>query len=422
MKRNLFTYILAAAVLAGCGSSDSFENKLFINGDNMRNEVRVAVDEKVTTVTKTVTVAVAQPLGESIDVSFVESPELLDTYRRAYYDPEAELLPAGHCDLSSLKAVIKAGDVTSGGTDICFVGLGENGGLDYDRKYVLPVSIISDALDVLPSARTMYFVVRRASLVNVASGMKSNCAWPDWGDLAAVHDMESFTFEALLCGTAFDNESHVHTVMGIEDKFLVRVGDAGIPGGQLQVAWAAYNDDGLRFRGNLTGPEMQLKPGQWYHIAVTFDGGADKTDGADVKVYFNGRLRGAGKCAAKDDSGKTMPITKVDFMIPHSDEMDGKPRCFWLGYSYDSKRSFDGMMSEVRVWNRALTADEINAPSHFYTLYPDSSTGLFPESLVAYWKFDEGTGKTVTDRSASGRGLIGEHDFIWYPVDLPVQE
>lgn len=422
MKKNLYIYLLAMAALVGCSDSEKFENKVFFDADNLRNEVRVAIDEQVTEVIKTMAVAVAQPLNENLELSFVESPELIDTYRRAYYDENAELLPEGHCDVSSLKAIIKAGGVSSGDIDIKFVKLGETEGLDYNKRYVLPVSIKTDAVDVLQSARTMYFVVRKASLVNVASGMKSNCAWPDWGDFAAVHDMEHFTFEALLFGTSYNNDSNIHTVMGVEDKFLVRVGDAGIPGNQLQVAWATYNADGLRFRGNLTGSEMQLKPGQWYHVAITFDGGADKTDGADVRVYFNGRLRGETKCSAKDDTGKTIPITKVDFMVPHSDEMDGKPRCFWIGYSYDSRRSFDGMMSEVRVWNKALTLDEINATSHFYKLYKDKTTGHFSESLVAYWKFDEGKGKTIVDYSISGRGLVGERDFIWYPVDLPVQK
>ena len=70
----------------------------------------------------------------------------------------------------------------------------------------------------------------------------------------------------------------------------------------------------------------------------------------------------------------------------HSDESGGQARCFWIGYSYNEQRFFNGSVAEVRIWNRALTAEEIQAVNHFYTADPAS------EGLIAYWKFDEGEG------------------------------
>ena len=98
--------------------------------------------------------------------------------------------------------------------------------------------------------------------------------------------------------------------------------------------------------------------------------------------------------------------------------MDGKPRCFWIGYSYDSNRCLDGMIAEARVWNRVLSIEEINKPNHFYKVYASE----IDESLLAYWKFDEGTGKTVRDYSLYGHDLTADHDFVWYPVELPVKD
>ena len=78
-------------------------------------------------------------------------------------------------------------------------------------------------------------------------------------------------------------------------------------------------------------------------------------------------------------------------------------------------------MSEVRVWNRALSADEINAPNHFYKVDPAS------KGLVAYWKLDDGTGYIAKDYTANGNDLTGEvysgsswsNGMEWREVQLP---
>jgi hypothetical protein len=59
-------------------------------------------------------------------------------------------------------------------------------------------------------------------------------------------------------------------------------------------------------------------------------------------------------------------------------------------------------MTELRIWDRALTAEEIQAENHFYTVDPSS------EGLVAYWKCNEGEGTTVKDYSSSGNNLTGQ--------------
>ena len=52
-------------------------------------------------------------------------------------------------------------------------------------------------------------------------------------------------------------------------------------------------------------------------------------------------------------------------------------------------------MSEVRIWNKALTSSEINAENHFYQVDPASA------GLVAYWKFNEGQGHVVKDHTSN---------------------
>ena len=412
MKRTGIFIFAATLALVGCSKQDgSFENKMFIKADSYRSEVRVATDEGVKTLKRNLSVAIAQPLENDIDVKVVKSPELLETYRRAWYEPAAELLPDENCNLEGLSTVLRGGDVASKDIELTFTGLDK---LDYSKVYVLPVTIVSDGVAVLERAKTMYYVVKEASLVNYVADLKSNRSWPVWDNWDKVKNLEAFTMEALINCHAFNNESKILTVMGVEDHFLVRIGDVTIPANQIQIA-CAYKDveGGSTLRADLTDPSLQLKVDRWYHLAVTFNKGY-------IQVYLDGRLR-----AEKDltnigtvvRDGVQIPIEfkAVDFSAPHSDESDGKPRCFWIGYSYDSKRCLDGMIAEARLWNKVLSAEEINAPNHFYKLYPSDINA----SLLAYWKFDDAAGKAVKDYSIYGNNLSSDHDILWRPVSLP---
>lgn len=412
MKRTGIFIFAATLALVGCSKQDgSFENKMFIKADSYRSEVRVATDEGVKTLKRNLSVAIAQPLENDIDVKVVKSPELLETYRKAWYEPTAELLPDENCNLEGLSTVLRGGDVASKDIELTFTGLDK---LDYSKVYVLPVTIVSDGVAVLERAKTMYYVVKEASLVNYVADLKSNRSWPVWDNWDKVKNLEAFTMEALINCHAFNNESKILTVMGVEDHFLVRIGDVTIPTNQIQIA-CAYKDveGGSTLRADLTDPSLQLKVDRWYHLAVTFNKGY-------IQVYLDGRLR-----AEKDltnigtvvRDGVQIPIEfkAVDFSAPHSDESDGKPRCFWIGYSYDSKRCLDGMIAEARLWNKVLSAEEINAPNHFYKLYPSDINA----SLLAYWKFDDAAGKAVKDYSIHGNNLSSDHDILWRPVSLP---
>jgi hypothetical protein len=405
--------VCLAAVFSCNKMDDKFENKAFINTENLREEVRVATDEGVVALTKTITVGVAQPESNDINVTVKESPELLETYRTAYYHKDVELLPEANYNLEGVVAKIKAGDVLSSNLDIVFEGLDK---LDYSKQYVLPVTVATDGIEMLERSKTMYFVIKEASLVNFVADMKSNRAWPIWDNWEKVANLEQLTMECLINCHAFNNSSSILTVMGVEDHFLVRIGDVTIPTNQIQIA-LAYKDavNGSTYRVSVTSEALQLRKDRWYHLAVTFDQGY-------VKVYLDGRLKAEADRSVLGmrpnlETGQSEEVLfkSANFSAPHSDESDGKPRCFWVGYSYDSERSLDGMIAEARLWDRVLTAEEINAPNHFYKLYPSD----IDESLLAYWKFCEGFGQKVKDYSIYGKDLEADHTILWYPVELP---
>ena len=386
-KFNIALVALAATALVSCKNEDlsenHYDNKLFISATNFTDEllIKAGIEQD----SRDIVVGVAKPAGNDIKVKFAAAPELLDTYRKAYYDSEAILLPEENYTIAEPETMIKAGSVTSTPVTVDFVELGL---LDRDTRYVLPVTLASvEGIGVLPSARNVYYVFKGAALINVVAGITENRAWPDWKDASPVTNMRTFTLEALINGSAFKNQ--ISTVMGIEGKFLIRCGDAGVDPNQVQVACV----------NNATSPELRLETNRWYHLAVTFDAG-------NIAVYLDG-------VAAKNLDRTYVGTSSVNFGVAHSDESGGKPRCFWIGYSYANDRYLDGMISEVRIWNKALTAEEINAPTHFYEVDPAS------DGLVAYWKFDDGAGATVKDHTSYGNDLTLEKAPKWTSVSLP---
>ena len=126
-------------------------------------------------------------------------------------------------------------------------------------------------------------------------------------------------------------------------------------------------------------------------------------DVINVKVYIDGVEKLSG----------SLYMSSMDFGVEHSDESNGKPRCFWIGYSYNNDRYLDGYVSETRIWNRELTVEEINSANHFYKVEPDA------EGLVAYWKFNEGAGKTIKDQTSYGNDLTVDSEPEWKAVTLP---
>lgn len=417
-KSGFIGCLLLSLVFTGCKGDEEgkyhFDNKVFISTASYTPEIRVLRDALDVTEEQIceITVAMAQPEADDITVVFAEDPGLLDHYRAFYDDPTAQLLPSEpYCDFTQTSAVIKSGLVQSEPLAFAFRKLDELP-IENGERYVLPMTIVSaSGMEVLSSARTAYFVFMKAALVNVVVDMNENCAWPDWtSETAAVKDMQRFTFEALVYGNSFNKE--ISTIMGIEDVFLLRVGDADIPMNQVQVAFST-RDEGSTYRGNITSSSLRLQPYRWYHIAVTFDRG-------DICVYLDGKLKASGQTVTdkKDEQGNPALIDKIDFAVPHSDETDNRPRCFWIGHSYDDQRCFDGMMSEIRIWNKVLTPEEIKSPNHFYKIDPASS------GLVAYWKFDDNNtkSKTIRDYSSNGFHLTTSSNPNWQHVSVPLEE
>lgn len=396
MKQYIFLFALTAFVataFVGCKNEDPsehhFDNKLYISAAAFTDEM--LIKNAVSGYSRDITVGIPSPVAGDIKAEIGAAPDLLDRYRMAYYDTDAELLGEEFYLIENPQTRIPAGSVTSIPVTVKFR---DTNLLDREKRYVLPVTILSsDGMEILESARTLYFLFKGSALINVVADLNDQAyASPSWsGNADVANGLKQFTLEALINANKLDKM--ISTVMGIEDHFLIRLGDAGVPANQIQVATK---------RGNRTNANLQLEPKRWYHLAVTFDDG-------DIKVYLDGEEKLSG----------TVSMSSVDLGVKHNvgdENEDGVgERFFWVGYSYDSKRCFDGKMSEVRIWNRALTVEEINAPDHFYSVDADA------EGLVSYWKFDEDdrASGSIADHTVNGNDMYVVNTIKWHDVTLP---
>jgi len=111
-----------------------------------------------------------------------------------------------------------------------------------------------------------------------------------------------------------------------------------------------------------------LPKNQWIHIVGTYS----NTEG-QAKIYLNGQL--------KDTHNLTGYI-------------NGNQKAY---IGFNSPYYFNGLIDEPRIYNRALTADEIK--THY-------QAGLDKLGLVSYWAFDENATTTAYDSQSTNNGTL----------------
>jgi len=120
----------------------------------------------------------------------------------------------------------------------------------------------------------------------------------------------------------------------------------------------------------------------WSHVALAYDAGAGL-----IRLYLNGAL--------VDSRSGSGPIG--DFP-GHASEDE-----LWIGGRQATPQGqwFDGVIDEVRVFQRALDGAEITA-DFARALDPDAATGL-----VGYWRFDETPGGVAFDDAGGHHASVG---------------
>ena len=153
---------------------------------------------------------------------------------------------------------------------------------------------------------------------------------------------------------------------------------SGIAGGgeASGFIFGRWEGDVLQFKVNgHDGVSATIKPetNKWYHVALVCANGT-------LSIYINGQLN------------KQEQNLKFATVSQYKDFTFAYPR--WANHPY---RKSNYYMSEIRFWNRALTAAQIRR--NRFSIDP-ATTGL-----VAYWKLNEGEGTTFKDATGHGHDL-----------------
>lgn len=117
---------------------------------------------------------------------------------------------------------------------------------------------------------------------------------------------------------------------------------------------------------NTESPNYSIAVGTWQHVAYTKTGSA-----GTQKLYING---------LEQSLIANNLVTFIDNTNNHA-----------IGDAAFSARYFPGQIDDVRLYNKALTKDQIVQAMH----------DTYNDGVVAHWKFDDNTGCSTTDSSGN---------------------
>lgn len=379
MKLYKYLSMTSFFFLLGCNTTNvdeehHYDNKLYVTSDIVTDDLLIKADVKEAT--RSLSYRLAIPADKDVKLTFDAVPSMTASYNMIFND-NAEALPSNCYAIVNKEAVIKKGSVNSDDVVINFSGTHE---LNRAKRYVLPVTIVQSDIPVLDSKKTAYFVFKGAALINVVANIDENFFPVTWKNPSDVRSVRKVTVEALVRSSDWvDGRGNaLSTVFGVEGEFLVRIGDGDRPRDQYQCVAPG---------GNFPGPNVVsgLPVDEFVHIATVYD-----ADTGERSYYKNGEK-------VYSDNGATRAVNLSS-------------NCF-IGYSWEPGRWLPGEISELRIWNVARTAEEIAANP--YVVDPHSA------GLIAYWKFNEGTGNKIIDHTGNGNDLTGEKSPVWVNVELP---
>jgi hypothetical protein len=119
-----------------------------------------------------------------------------------------------------------------------------------------------------------------------------------------------------------------------------------------------------------------MPKGRYFHVSVTYDKGT-------LKIYLDGILKSTNINITATCANKTVALAKIIS-------------------SFNSSNKYVGLIDEMRLWDRALTEDEI---SKNYDRYLSGSEN----DLIGYWQMDEGINSYAFDKSNISKSYNENH-------------
>ena len=375
MKFNKLSMILLATATlfaAACQESLEYQDVVYFTGTENTAITSMYVEGPTAL---GLTVTSSAKLGSTVTVGVQVAPEALEAFNNAN-GTAYKMLPEGSYKLAETAFTIEAGKNVS--IPVSFEILSMD---DFEDGviYCAPIRLTdtSNGMSVLEASRITYVVINQIITTKGPDfGQQHYISMPTMINNPMFSDMGTCTMEIRVRMDKFYAASAnpgIASVIGVEENFLLRFGDISCDKNQLQYAG----------RGASVTSSSHFNTDTWYHLAVV-------DNGTTLTLYVDGNVEGT-----VDSSGKSAINLAYDWM-------DG----FHIGYS-ERGRLMDGVVSEARVWNRALSPIELVNNQ----CYVDPAS----EGLVCYWRLDGLVDGVFQDLTGNGNhGQPSTTNLTWY--------
>lgn len=380
--------LAALGALSSCekSASEVYTNKAFIEDYASSKTLYVSIENKYS---ESLVAVLPKPAESALKVRYVVDASEVDYYNQKY-GTEAVLLPEKFYSFSATEFTFNQGAVR---TEECVISFKDVLSLNKDSLYVLPVVLQSDDIDVLSSRSTKFYVFEGANLINDVAYMWENYCTIDWHNKEVLSNLKQITIEMLLnsdWNKVKTDHSENNSFFGVEGYFLFRTGDLANDPHRLQICTNSGEP--------LT--DCYMPDNEWFNLIVTYD-----CDTRALTIYKSG-VKVATATAGNYPNG-------LSFYTGDDNKGDLK-KTFNINTAYNPNRNAAAFFSEVRIWNKILDEETIaDQEMHPYFVDPAS------DGLVAYWKFNEGSGTVIADRTGNGNDAVAVNPVVWSKVALP---
>jgi hypothetical protein len=339
------------------------------------------------------TVKLDKPAAKPLLCSISVDENLVDTYN-AEHNTSYKMMPSFVYELQAKNVVIKTGEQESNALSVKFASLY---GLVGGEEYLLPIVAEIDETCVgefaTDTRSVAYFTINIDGELDYIPGLKMSTYSKDMyttlsfaNNEVVTIDENTHTFEVLIYPYSWHSgTNYIGTWCGKDSNNK----DEAFGGCELRVTGAtgASNIGNRQCDLTLANQGINLPTNQWVRVTVTCDGTktGQNTEIA-YRLYFNGE-----EVASAKPTKRYGPTSSQRFQVGYT----------LTGIQFGNTSSsmyFDGLIADIRMWKKCLTAEEVKA--NLRTVTSPSASDLY-----GYWKMDEGKGNTLKDSSGNGRDL-----------------
>ena len=338
------------------------------------------------------TIKLDKPAATTLLCDIAVDESMVEAYNAAN-NTSYKMMPAFVYELQAKNAIVKAGQQESNSLSVKFSSLF---GLVEGEEYLLPIVATIDETCVgqfVTDTRSVsYFTISIDGELDYIPGLNMSSYSTDMyrtlsfaNDEVVTIEDNTHTFEMLIYPYSWHSgTNYIGTWRGKDTNHNNEV----FSGCELRVTGAtgASNIGNRQCDLTLANQNIKLPANQWVRLTITCDGTktGQNTDVA-YRLYVNGE-----EVASAKPTKRWGPSSSQRFKVGYT--LTG------IQFGNTSSMYFDGLISDIRMWKKCLTAEEVKA--NLRTIASPSSSDLY-----GYWKLDEGEGNTLKDSSGNGRDL-----------------